>query len=331
MEEKFDICEQQQKLTDYFGTLIKQKHLAHAYLLAGPKGIGKFELARWIAQGIFCQNKIDGKPCLNCSECRRIATGNHPDIVHTVPEGLSIKVEQIRFLKSEFSKSGIESSQKVFIIENADKMTASAANSLLKFLEEPSGNVVAFLLTDTLAKILPTIISRCQVFELAKNSSKYTIGTLEKLGFSTEKALILSSLTESTEEAKLLAENDNFDKILQNTCIWYLHVLQGDLRSFVEIQTALLPLIANKEDEIVLLDLIALLVKNSISIYYNVQKNIFVKIQPEFAELIRKLNEKKITKAVELVLNTRKTLAINVSFQNVLEALTINLRQCYYA
>ncbi|MFT8825639.1 MAG: DNA polymerase III subunit delta' [Liquorilactobacillus mali] len=330
MSDNDEIRNQQPVLTDYFANVISQGHLAHAYLLTGPKGIGKRTLALWITQGIFCQNKIAGCPCLNCEECRRIESGNHPDVVHVAPDGLSIKVDQIRFLKSEFSKSGVEGNRKVFIIEDADKMTISAANSLLKFLEEPSGDVVAFLLTETVNRILPTIVSRCQLFELAKPSSAQLIAMLKKKGITADKAVILGNLTDSLAESEKIAANESFDKLVRNVCVWYLHILQEDARCFVEVHTSLLPLINNKDDEVILLNLIILLVKNSISVYYGKKDNIFVKLQAEFTELIERLTADRITQAVELVLETRRKLAVNVSFQNVIEALTIDLSQCYH-
>ena len=97
---------------------------------------------------LFCQNPDDqGFPCGVCNECRRIIEKEHPDVVEIEPDGQSIKVDQVRFLKSEFSKSAVEGNQKVFIIFAAETMTTSAANSLLKFIEEPVGNTVAFLIT----------------------------------------------------------------------------------------------------------------------------------------------------------------------------------------
>ncbi|MFT8424755.1 MAG: DNA polymerase III subunit delta' [Liquorilactobacillus sp.] len=331
MSDNNEIQKQQIVLTDYFANMIKQGHLAHAYLLTGPKGIGKKALALWIIQGIFCQNKIAGRPCLDCEECRRIASGNHPDVVHVAPDGLSIKVDQIRFLKSEFSKSGIEGKQKTFIIEDADKMTASAANSLLKFLEEPSGTVVAFLLTETVNRILPTIVSRCQVFELTQPSSTQLAAALKKIGVPADKAVILGNLANSLAESEKIAATEDFDKLVQNVCVWYLHILQGDARCFVEVQTSLLPLINNKDDEVILLNLIILLVKNSISVYYGEKDNIFVKFEADFTVLIAGLTAGRVMEAVELVLETRRKLAVNVSFQNVIEALTIDLSQCYHA
>ena len=112
----------QPQLTQHFAKLIKQNRLAHAYLLSGASGTGKLSLAVWIAQVIFCDHRnSDGSPCLKCSECRRIAENEHPDVVRIVPEGRSIKVDQVRYLKSEFSKSGLEGNRKVFIIKDVEK------------------------------------------------------------------------------------------------------------------------------------------------------------------------------------------------------------------
>ncbi|MFG5456460.1 DNA polymerase III subunit delta', partial [Enterococcus faecalis] len=78
------------------------------------------------------------EPCESCRNCQRIESGNHPDVHVVHPDGLSIKKGQIQALQEEFSKTGLESHKKLYIISHADQMTVNAANSLLKFLEEPS-------------------------------------------------------------------------------------------------------------------------------------------------------------------------------------------------
>ena len=98
-----------------------QGELAHAYLFAGPSGSGKKALAQWMALRLFCEQPQAGEPDGTCSECQRILSGNHPDVVTAAPEGRQIKVDTIRRLKAEFTKSGVEGSQKLFIIENDDK------------------------------------------------------------------------------------------------------------------------------------------------------------------------------------------------------------------
>ena len=133
--------------------------LAHAYLFEGDQGTGKAELALWFAKHQFCLNLQEEMPCETCNNCLRITSKDHPDVVEIEPDGQSIKVDQIRALQSELTKSGFESAKKVVIIHQAEKMNMNSANSLLKFLEEPPANFMIILETQSLGKILPTIRS----------------------------------------------------------------------------------------------------------------------------------------------------------------------------
>ncbi|MEG2643785.1 MAG: DNA polymerase III subunit delta', partial [Enterococcus sp.] len=137
--------------------------LAHAYLFEGDQGTGKAALALWFTKHLFCLDLQDNMPCEKCNNCLRINSREHPDVVEIEPDGQSIKVDQIRALQSELTKSGFESAKKVVIIHQAEKMNTNSANSLLKFLEEPPANFMIILETQSLGKILPTIRSRCQI------------------------------------------------------------------------------------------------------------------------------------------------------------------------
>ncbi|OVE62162.1 DNA polymerase III subunit delta', partial [Chryseobacterium mucoviscidosis] len=121
----------------------------------GRKGTGKLDAATLLAKSFFCLE--DGaEPCESCRNCQRIESGNHPDVHVVHPDGLSIKKGQIQALQEEFSKTGLESHKKLYIISHADQMTVNAANSLLKFLEEPSSDTIAVLLTEQPQKLLDT-------------------------------------------------------------------------------------------------------------------------------------------------------------------------------
>src|SRR5690625_1469986 len=133
---------------------INQTRISHAYLFVGNKGTGKFEIARLFAMSIFCKTRTAAEPCMECSDCRRIMSGNHPDLHTIVSEGASIKKEQIEHLQKEFTYTGLESNKKVYIISQAEKMTANASNRLLKFLEEPSQQTTAILLTENSNSLL---------------------------------------------------------------------------------------------------------------------------------------------------------------------------------
>lgn len=328
---KMSITERQPFLTKHFAKLIRENKLVHAYLLSGAEGTGKIELAKWIAKGIFCLNSQNGVPCLKCSECNRIENNNHPDVVTIMPDGLSIKVEQIRYLKSEFNKSGVESDRKVFIIQDAQKMSIGAANSLLKFLEEPSGNITAFLLTSEPQKLLPTIISRCQEVEMQQLTSGQLEQELISEGISEKNSHILANLAQSVVEAKKINDNENFDKILVTVNNWYRKLLRKDLLSFVMIQSKIIGLIQNKEDQNLVLQVIILTVRDTVLERFGLTEEIVFKenidfIQQNTAQIVNS----KLVNGLNLVVESNRKLASNISMQNMLETLTLNLFDCYF-
>lgn len=323
--------ERQPFLTKHFAKLIRENKLVHAYLLSGAEGTGKIELAKWVAKGIFCLNSQNGVPCLKCSECNRIENNNHPDVVTIMPDGLSIKVEQIRYLKSEFNKSGVESDRKVFIIQDAQKMSIGAANSLLKFLEEPSGNITAFLLTSEPQKLLPTIISRCQEVEMQQLTSGQLEQELISESISEKNSHILANLAQSVVEAKKINDNENFDKILATVNNWYRKLLRKDLLSFVMIQSKIIGLIQNKEDQNLVLQVIILTVRDTVLERFGLTEEIVFKENIDFIQQnTAQITNDKLVNGLNLVVESNRKLASNISMQNMLETLTLNLFDCYF-
>lgn len=328
---KMSITERQPFLTKHFAKLIRENKLVHVYLLSGAEGTGKIELAKWIAKGIFCLNSQNGVPCLKCSECNRIENNNHPDVVTIMPDGLSIKVEQIRYLKSEFNKSGVESDRKVFIIQDAQKMSIGAANSLLKFLEEPSGNITAFLLTSEPQKLLPTIISRCQEVEMQQLTSGQLEQELISESISEKNSHILANLAQSVVEAKKINDNENFDKILATVNNWYRKLLRKDLLSFVMIQSKIIGLIQNKEDQNLVLQVIILTVRDTVLERFGLTEEIVFKENIDFIQQnTAQITNDKLVNGLNLVVESNRKLASNISMQNMLETLTLNLFDCYF-
>ncbi|MGK4016216.1 DNA polymerase III subunit delta' [Ligilactobacillus salivarius] len=328
---KMSITERQPFLTKHFAKLIRENKLVHAYLLSGAEGTGKIELAKWVAKGIFCLNSQNGVPCLKCSECNRIENNNHPDVVTIMPDGLSIKVEQIRYLKSEFNKSGVESDRKVFIIQDAQKMSIGAANSLLKFLEEPSGNITAFLLTSEPQKLLPTIISRCQEGEMQQLTSEQLEQELISESISEKNSHILANLAQSVVEAKKINDNENFDKILATVNNWYRKLLRKDLLSFVMIQSKIIGLIQNKEDQNLVLQVIILTVRDTVLERFGLTEEIVFKENIDFIQQnTAQITNDKLVNGLNLVVESNRKLASNISMQNMLETLTLNLFDCYF-
>lgn len=136
--------------------------VAHAYLFAGPGGVGKETTAMSFARALLCSSPAGGDACGLCRECRQVSGGNHPDFTIIDPAGASIKIEQIREVQRRAPYRPYQGGRKVFLIRQAEAMTAEAANCILKTLEEPPGDTVFILVSARPQVLLPTILSRCQ-------------------------------------------------------------------------------------------------------------------------------------------------------------------------
>jgi DNA polymerase-3 subunit delta' len=144
---------------------LKEHAVAHAYLLVGPPHIGKRTLALDLACALNCNDPEP--PCGECRSCHRIAKGKHADVITLdLHAGTEIGIDDIRSLQHLAHLPPYEGSRKVLIIEDAECMSTEAANSLLKILEEPPPHLVWLLLAAEEARLLPTVVSRCQRLEL---------------------------------------------------------------------------------------------------------------------------------------------------------------------
>ena len=145
-----------------FFNAINTNHLSHAYLLIGEQGTPLLESAIFFAKSLVCRNP---RPlaCEECLTCLRIDEGNYADLIIIDGAQKSIKKDDVHAIEERFETSAVESKGKmIYIINHIENMTSEAINSLLKFLEEPSENIYAFLTCENESRVLPTIISRSQ-------------------------------------------------------------------------------------------------------------------------------------------------------------------------
>ncbi|MFW5749307.1 MAG: DNA polymerase III subunit delta' [Halanaerobium sp.] len=172
---------------------IKKERISHAYLFSAKEGSGKSKLAFEFAKASFCK-EVEADSCGSCLNCRKMDHQNHPDFkVISVLEGKSaISITQIRDLKKEIAYKPYDSDHKIYIIEEAGKMTKEAANSLLKTLEEPPSFATIILLAEDSGKLLPTIVSRCQEIKLRNVDQNKIKKLLLDKGLSEEQAEIIS-------------------------------------------------------------------------------------------------------------------------------------------
>jgi DNA polymerase-3 subunit delta' len=152
----------QHKVKNLLGRSLESGRMPHAYLFRGPDGVGKKRAALMTAARINCAEPDGPSGCGTCSSCRKLGSGNHPDVVVVSPENGTIKIDRVRDLCRSLSYPPYESAMRVVIIEDIHAMTTEAANSLLKTLEEPPMNNLLILTSESSRQLLPTIVSRCQ-------------------------------------------------------------------------------------------------------------------------------------------------------------------------
>lgn len=170
--------------------------LAHAYLFAGPEGVGKRLMALAVARTLFCESRTG---CGECVACRKLDHRNHPDLHVLEPDGSSIKIEQVRAIQRDLSLRPVEGGRKVCLIESAEAMTTAAANALLKTLEEPRGDTLLILLSSQPQRLLETIRSRCQTLQFPRQPVELIRERLQtQLGVADAEAHVLAALSEGS-------------------------------------------------------------------------------------------------------------------------------------
>ena len=146
---------------------ISKKRIPHAIIIEGEEGLGKHTLSDFLSMAAVCGE--DNAPCKVCKNCHLADIKSHPDISVTLPEEgkKNISVAQIRSLKNETFVKPHQAKKRVFVIDGANTMNEQSQNALLKVLEEPPGDIVFILITESKAALLDTIISRCVTFTLS--------------------------------------------------------------------------------------------------------------------------------------------------------------------
>jgi DNA polymerase-3 subunit delta' len=143
---------------DALRSAIASDRIGHAYLLVGPRGVGRAPAALALAASVNCPDR----GCGTCAVCRKVLRKAHPDVHHISAEGGQIVVDQVRAIREEAARAPIEGRTKVFIIDEAERLNPAAANALLKVLEEPPASALFVLMTDAPDDLLPTVSSRCR-------------------------------------------------------------------------------------------------------------------------------------------------------------------------
>ncbi|KYD05834.1 DNA polymerase III delta prime subunit [Parageobacillus caldoxylosilyticus] len=308
---------------------LEKGRVSHAYLFEGQRGTGKKAASLLLAKSLFCLHPLGIKPCNECRNCRRIDSGNHPDVHVIAPDGQSIKKEQIELLQQEFTKTAMEADKKLYIIEHADQMTTSAANSLLKFLEEPRPGTVAILLTEQYHRILETIVSRCQVFSFQPLPPALLANDLIEQQIPPHMAFLAAHVTNNYEEALELSRDSWFAQARKIVLQLYEMLKKNDLQALFFLHDQWVPHFQEKQQIDLGLDLLLYIYKDMLHIQLG---------QPDYVVYRDKIDDlqqwalacsqRQIVQSMEIILQAKARLnTTNMSVPLLMEQLILDLKE----
>ncbi len=327
-------------------TILRKGTLPHALLFTGIEGVGKLTAAITYAMVCNCVNNgpeyvsKNGKsddiqdlpyatePCGRCQSCKKILSGNHPDIILTEPSGALIKIGQIRALCNTLSMRPYEARTRVVVINHAQTMNPEAGNALLKMLEEPPGGTIFVLTALQLSDLLPTIVSRCQHIRFNPVSQEgietFLVG---KHGIDHDEAKILAamadgSLSKAERMTKGLGNQRNWIKMRN----WLIDEVDSLSSKPIGSSLALAEKLSKKKEEIVeSLKVITIWLRDLVIHKYNPGKIINGDLVDKIQLASQRFSVLSLLSKIEAVRFAQKSIDSNANLRLALEVLMMRL------
>lgn len=313
----------QERVVDALTRSLKANRVAHAYLFEGPEGCGRRTTALALIQVLFCTQPINGDACGSCTSCRKLATGNHPDLqfLSPLPDKRDISIEQVRELQQVLSLRPYEATRKACLIEPADRMNEKSANALLKTLEEPPGHAIIILLTTQADLLLATIRSRCQHLRFSPLQDQVIEELMRQNGIEPTLAAELAPLAEGSMERALTLESEG-DEAKRRELLACL--AQANTRQISTIFDTAESLSSGREETLALCTLLISLVRDLLVLRTIGQAGIANRfLTAELAAEAARFSPENIMTALELVLTTRRAIQGNANPKLAMEHLLL--------
>lgn len=287
---------------------IKNNKTSHAYLFETNGYQDALKLAISFAKSLLCPNNyINNNNCVNCTQCANIDKNCFVELKIIRPDGLWIKKEQLDELQKEFSMKSVESDKKIYIIEHADRLNSSSANTILKFLEEPAENIIAILLADNSYQVLETILSRCQIVSLHKNIYLEEYDTLDKLklSISIPEDINIEEKIDSIIQFVESCENKKIETILFTQKLWHEHI-------------------SGKEQLLFAFEIMTLVYKDIMN--YKIGRRIeFFEKYSSLKNIANNNTLLEINKKIEIIIKLKENVKYNANAQLLIDKLIIEL------
>lgn len=294
---------------------INKNKYSHAYLFETNGYYAKNEFVKSFVKQLLCPYNFD--KCQNCEQCFQIDNNIFADVENIYPDGMWIKKEQLDKLQKDFSTKSINGNKRVYIIHETEKMNVQAANSILKFLEEPEENIIAILMTDNIYQLLDTIVSRCQLITLSKNRLCIQETFLDKIKYNIS---LLSEMNITDEE------------ILQyvNNAIMFVQEYEKNGKDILlSMQKKYISLLKEKKDIILFFEIIILYYFDAMHCKCNINIEIFNDRQNELENIGQNNTVEQLNNKINIFIKYKKLIKFNVNINLLFDKLIFDLeRSC---
>ena len=326
---KFSDIIGQEELKKHIQSAIEMDKVSHAYIINGERNAGKEFIARLFAMTLQCE-KGGSEPCGECHSCKQAVSRNQPDIIYVAHEKPNtIGVEDIRGqINGDIGIKPYSSPRKVYIMNEAEKMTPQAQNALLKTLEEPPAYAVILLLTSNVEALLPTIISRCVVLNMKPVSDalvkKYL---MEDLGVPDYKASICVAFARGNiGKAKHLAGSEEFEKVKDEAISLVKYITEMEIN---EIVKAIKKITEYNLDINDYLDILTVWYRDVL--LFKATKDMNSLIFRNEIQQIRKVADRSTYEGIEIIVSAlqqaKRRLEANVNFDLTMELLLLTIKE----
>lgn len=319
----------QEQIKEHMQNALQMQKISHAYIIHGEKSTGKEFVARVFAMALQCE-KGGAEPCNECHSCKQALSKNQPDIIYVTHEKPNtISVEDIRLqVNNDVAIKPYSSKYKVYIINEAEKMTVQAQNAILKTLEEPPAYVVILLLVSNLQTLLPTILSRCVTLNMKPVSDtlvrKYLMEELKVPDYRAD--VCVAFARGNIGKAKALASSEEFDNVKNEALALLKHVHDMELQEIIQ---AVKKINEYKLEISDYLDIMSIWYRDMLLFKATADANSLV--FREEIQAIRKVVARCSYEGIEIVIHAlakaKKRLEANVNFELTMELLFLDIKE----
>lgn len=320
-----DYADKQSIAYNIIKNAIINETIAHAYLFSAVNVKDATAFALSFAKSLLCPtNNLKCNKYDECSICHRIDNNNFPELILIEPDDLWIKKEELVTLKEELGRKPLEGDKRVYIISEIDKLNVHAANSILKFIEEPERNVIALFTTSKIDKVLPTIVSRCQLISLKSESvdifdfglEQYSNRTLIKIG---------CMYCKTNDDLKKFVEDEkNVEKL--NVIVSFVEKYEETgLDVLLDIRKMWANYFIEKEDYMTAFDILILFYKDILNYMYDNPLDMFDYYNKQVKTVADLNNMESIIFKLQKIILAKEKIKYNVNLNMLMDKLLIEI------